>query len=88
MNGLPGAPYEGQDPAGYMTVPEFLGLFGRSADRCEAPILTGTTVASVTRHEGGYTVRTDAGRFVTRSVRRCHRCLCDPEGSVFCRAVA
>ena len=68
MNGLPGAPYEGQDPAGHMTVPEFLGLFGRSADRCEAPILTGTTVASVTRHEGGYTIRTDAGRFVTRSV--------------------
>jgi putative flavoprotein involved in K+ transport len=57
INGLPGAPYEGPDPSGFMTHLELVASFETYADRFGLPVRTGVTVTSVGPGEG-------AGRYL------------------------
>src|SRR5947207_15894260 len=56
---LPGYAYHGNDPDGFMTMPEVVEFVTRYAAEIAAPVLTGTTVTSVRRDDGGYRVTTD-----------------------------
>src|SRR5215218_6213016 len=58
---LPGYRYTGEDPDGYMTMPQVRDFIGRFAKTLAAPVLTNTTVTSVRRSDDGYTVVTDQG---------------------------
>ncbi|GAB3447272.1 NAD(P)-binding domain-containing protein [Actinophytocola sediminis] len=65
---LPGHRYAGQDPDGYMTMPEVVEFIDRFAERTRAPVRTGTTVTSVRRTDDGYRVVTDRGEIGCRTV--------------------
>ena len=58
---LPGYTYAGDDPDGFMTMPEVIGFIDGYAAAVAAPIETGTTVRSVRPVDGGYRVTTDRG---------------------------
>jgi putative flavoprotein involved in K+ transport len=58
---LPGIGYDGEDPDGYMTMPEVIGFIDGYAKHIEAPVRTHTTVTSVRPNENGYEVVTDEG---------------------------
>ncbi len=53
MNGLPGHPYSGDDPDGFMTHTELVGHFERYAQDNRLTVHTGTEVTSVSRGDGG-----------------------------------
>jgi putative flavoprotein involved in K+ transport len=66
---LPGLAYDGEDPDGFMAVPELVGFIERYADHVDAPVRTQTTVTSVSRlPDGGYRVQTDAGSWEAEAV--------------------
>lgn len=66
---LPGGyRYEGDDPDGYMTVPELVAFIERYARFVSAPVETGTTVTSVHAGDDGYQVDTDRGSWRCRAV--------------------
>ncbi len=44
---LPGLDYDGDDPDGFMTMPEVIGFIDRYAAVSQAPVRTRTTVSSV-----------------------------------------
>ena len=44
---LPGLAYDGEDPDGFMAVPELIGFLERYADHVDAPVRTRTTVTAV-----------------------------------------
>jgi putative flavoprotein involved in K+ transport len=56
---LPGYAYHGDDPDGFMTMPEVIEFITGYAKYIAAPLQTGTTVMSVRRTDGGYCVTTD-----------------------------
>jgi putative flavoprotein involved in K+ transport len=57
---LPGLAYHGDDPDGFMAVPELIEFIERYATYCGAPVRTRTTVRSVTSgSDGGYVIDTD-----------------------------
>lgn len=56
---LPGYDYQGDDPDGFMTMPEVVDFIARYAKDIAAPVQTGTTVTSVRRTDDGYRVTTD-----------------------------
>ena len=56
---LPGLTYDGDDPDGFMTMPEVIKFVDRYATQIEPPLHTHTTVSSVRRTDGGYQVATD-----------------------------
>ena len=56
---LPGYTYDGDDPDGFMTMPEVVEFITGYANDISAPVQTGTTVTSVRRTDGGYCVTTD-----------------------------
>ena len=58
---LPGFAYDGDDPDGFMTMPEVIGFIDRYSSVIDAPVRTGTTVTDVRSVEGGYRVTTDDG---------------------------
>lgn len=62
---LPGLCYGGDDPDGYMTMPEVVEFISGYARLIDAPVLTGAAVASVRRGPGGagYVIDTERGRF-------------------------
>ena len=60
MTRLPGRPYTGDDPDGYRTAPELVGLIGEYATAIDAPVHTNTAVRSVRPGANGFLVRTDA----------------------------
>ena len=61
---LPGYAYQGDDPDGFMTMPEVVDVHHRATRRrIAAPVQTGTTVTSVRRTDGGYRVITDQGEW-------------------------
>jgi len=65
---LPGLAYDGDDPEGFMTVAELVAFIERYAQECvDAPILTGTTVTSITRPDD-YLVETSGGSFEAQAV--------------------
>jgi putative flavoprotein involved in K+ transport len=61
LSDLPGSAYDGDDPDGFMTMPELIGFIDRYASVIDAPVRTGTTVTDVRSVEGGYRVMTDDG---------------------------
>jgi putative flavoprotein involved in K+ transport len=65
---LPGQPYGGDDPDGYMTMPEVIDFISRFAAASGAPVRTHTRVTSVRRIDAGYHVVTTAGDFRCRTV--------------------
>ena len=56
---LPGYAYIGDDPDGFMTMPEVVEFITGYAKDIAAPVQTGTTVTSVRRTDGGYVVTSD-----------------------------
>jgi putative flavoprotein involved in K+ transport len=65
---LPGYPYNGANPDGFMTMPQVVKLISGFAAAISAPVRTHTTVSSVRRLDSGYRVTTDNGEIVCRSV--------------------
>ena len=66
---LPGLAYDGDDPDGFMAVPELIAFLERYADHVGAPVRTHTTVTSVSRlRSDGYLVETDAGSWQAAAV--------------------
>jgi putative flavoprotein involved in K+ transport len=60
---LPGFEYDGDDPDGFLTMPEVVDLIAAYAKRIAAPVQAGTTVTSVRRAGDGYRVTTDQGEW-------------------------
>src|SRR5437773_6640789 len=65
---LPGKTYDGDDPDGFMTMPEVVAFLSGYARAIAAPVETGTTVTSVCRTDGGYRVESDHGEWDCRAV--------------------
>jgi len=65
---LPGYPYRGNDPDGYMTMPEVVDTVAGFAKAIAAPVRTHTAVTSVSRADGGYHIATSDGELHCRSV--------------------
>jgi putative flavoprotein involved in K+ transport len=68
LSRLPGYPYAGADPDGYMSMPEVIQFIDGYADTITAPIETGTTVTSVRPTGDGYLVETDCGSWRCKAV--------------------
>ncbi len=68
LSRLPGLPYEGPDPDGYMTAAEVTELIERFAGRSRAPVRTGANVTSLRRTDDGYHVATSTGDLRSRAV--------------------
>jgi putative flavoprotein involved in K+ transport len=60
---LPGYSYAGDDPDGFMTMPQVVDFITGYAKYIAAPVQTGTTVTSVRRTDDGYRVVTDNGEW-------------------------
>ena len=65
---LPGYSYTGDDPDGYMTMPETIGFIEQYAEVISAPIKQNTTVTSLTADGGNYNVVTNQGNWECESV--------------------
>jgi putative flavoprotein involved in K+ transport len=66
---LPGLAYDGDEPDGFMAVPELIGFLERYADHVDAPVRARTTVTSVSRPaRDGYLVETDRGSWEAAAV--------------------
>lgn len=67
-NGLPGKPYDGTDPNGFMTMAELIGRFDAYADGINAPIQTETQVIGVAAKGTGYHLDTNRGPVSCRAL--------------------
>jgi putative flavoprotein involved in K+ transport len=65
---LPGYPYSGTNPDGFLTMPEIVEHISRYAETTSAPVRTQTTVSSVRRIDTGYQVVTDGGEIRCRTL--------------------
>jgi putative flavoprotein involved in K+ transport len=65
---LPGYAYDGDDPDGFMTMPEVVSFLQRYAERSLAPVVTGTRVMRVRQVKGGYEVATSQGPWRCRTL--------------------
>jgi putative flavoprotein involved in K+ transport len=65
---LPGFSYDGEDPDGFMTASEVADFIAEYAKAIAAPVMTGTTVASVRPSSDGYVVTTDQGEWSCATV--------------------
>jgi putative flavoprotein involved in K+ transport len=65
---LPGYSYEGDDPGGFMTMPEVIDYLTTYATAIAAPVEEHTEVRSVRQCTDGFTVATDRGEWTARSV--------------------
>ena len=65
---LPGFAYDGDDPDGFMTMPEIVEFIDRYARLVDPPLHTLTTVTSVRKDGEDYEVVTDRGVWSCRSV--------------------
>jgi len=68
LSRLPGVPYDGPDPDGYMTSAEVVELIARFAARIRAPVRAGTNVTRLRRTDDGYCVTTTRGDIRCRAV--------------------
>jgi putative flavoprotein involved in K+ transport len=68
LSRLPGFAYDGDDPDGFMTMPEVIAFIERYASVVDAPVRARTTVTDVRRADGGYRVTTDQGVWEARTV--------------------
>lgn len=65
---LPGYAYAGEEPDGYMTMPEVVAFISRYADVSAAPVRTHTAVTAVRPEDAGYHVATSEGDLHCRAV--------------------
>src|SRR5687768_7239849 len=65
---LPDYQYAGDDPDGFMTMPELVDFISTYAKAIEAPVQTATTVSLVQRTADGYRVNTDHGEWLCDTV--------------------
>lgn len=68
QNRLPGLPYGGPDPDGYMAAAEVADLIERYAAVVRAPVRTKEAVDSVRRVDDGYLIRTSNAELRSRAV--------------------
>ncbi len=68
LNRLPGMPYDGADPDGYLSMPEVVALVERFAALVRAPVRSNTAATSVRRVDDGYRVGTVGGEIACRAV--------------------
>lgn len=67
-NGLPGLPYYGADPDGFMSAAEFASDLRFYARVVSAPVMEQTDVISVQRQHDGYVLRTNQGPIRCRTL--------------------
>lgn len=67
-NGLPGAPYKGSDPDGYMSAVEFATSLERYAHAISAPVRSGVTVTRLSGEAPRFCIETDQGLFTAETV--------------------
>ena len=65
---LPGYRYDGEDPDGFMTMPEVVSFISGYADHIRAPVETGVRVSAVKPTAAGYAVATTRGEWRARGV--------------------
>jgi len=65
---LPGYHYRGDDPDGFMTMPQVIDFIGGYAQVSRAPVATHTRVTQVSRNAGGYRVVTNRGEWHCRAL--------------------
>jgi len=65
---LPGMAYNGDEPDGFMTMPEVVDFITAYAEKISAPVYPRTTVTRVGSCPGGYVVETDMGSWNCTSV--------------------
>jgi putative flavoprotein involved in K+ transport len=65
---LPGYAYDGDDPDGFMSMPEVVRFLQRYAEVSDAPVETGTRVTQVRPLDGGYEVSTNQGPWRCRTL--------------------
>jgi len=65
---LPGYRYSGDDPDGYMDMPELIGFIERYAEVISAPVRLNTRVTSVSNDGSGYQVATTRGTWQCESL--------------------
>ena len=65
---LPGHPYDGDDPDGFMARDEIVGYLERYAGGCGAPVREGVEVRSLARRDGGFVLETGDGRIEAPAV--------------------
>ncbi|MEO5918512.1 MAG: NAD(P)-binding domain-containing protein [Candidatus Limnocylindrales bacterium] len=77
---LPGGPYAGDDPDGYMPRDEIVAYLEGYAAASSAPVREGVAVHSIDRSAGGFVAQTSAGEFsagrvvlATGAFQRAHR---------------
>jgi putative flavoprotein involved in K+ transport len=68
LSRLPGHPYDGPHPDGYMTMGDVIAFIDRFAALCRAPVRTSANVTSVTRVGDEYHVVSPAGEIRSRTV--------------------
>ena len=68
LNGLPGSPYRGEDPDGFMPKGDFLKRLRGYALSTSAPVLTYTDVLSIEHDRDAFRVSTSRGRWRARAV--------------------
>lgn len=65
---LPGMGYDGDEPDGFMTMPEVVDFISTYAETISAPVHSSTTVTRVGAVAGGYVVETDGGSWTCEAV--------------------
>lgn len=65
---LPGAPYQGEQPNGFMTRKEIVSFFDGYINRFNLPIKYGVSVQNVEPINSSYIVRTDQGDYAAKNV--------------------
>ncbi len=65
---LPGYAYDGDDPDGFMSMPEIVDFITKYAKLIAAPVQSGTTVTSLSPANGGYRVLTDQDEWRCQTV--------------------
>jgi putative flavoprotein involved in K+ transport len=68
MSGLPGLPYDGPDPDGFMTAAQVADRLRRYRDLIDAPVVANTTVEAVTATGSGFRIHADNGVWESAAV--------------------
>ncbi len=84
---LPGHAYDGDDPDGFMAVPEVIDFITGYAGTISAPLETATTVTAVSPTGDGYRVKTDQGAWKCRALVLASGACNRPSVPAFSRAV-
>ena len=65
---LPGYPYDGDDPDGFMPRDAIADRIAGYADAIDAPVALGTSVSRLSKRDGGFLLETTGGPVVARQV--------------------